>query len=161
MNAKINIVLRGMAFLAIVLSFAGRLVADEIEEEAEKTVSFLKGVLVRDEKAAGRPITRIDLSGTAVNGAALRKLGGLRSLHDLNISDTRLADGGVKGLAEFKGLQSLNLGNTQVTDTGLMELNGLDNLRNLLLTNTQVTDKGSWNSRGSTVCRTWVSATRL
>ncbi len=136
MNAKINIILRSMAFLAIVLSFAGRLVADEIEEEAEKTVSFLKGVLVRDEKAAGRPITRIDLSGTAVNGAALRKLGGLRSLHDLNISDTRLADGGVKGLAEFKGLQSLNLGNTHVTDTGLMELNGLNNLRNLLLTNT-------------------------
>ena len=72
MNAKTNIILRSMAFLAIVLSFAGRLVADEIEEEAENTVSFLKGVLVRDEKTAGRPITRIDLSGTAVNGAALR-----------------------------------------------------------------------------------------
>jgi hypothetical protein len=76
------------------------------EEAAIKAIEKLGGKVKRDDKAPGKPVISVSLSGTQV------------------------ADAGLKELKEFRGLDSLDLKDTNVTDAGVADLQqALPNLR--------------------------------
>jgi hypothetical protein len=90
----------------------------------------------RPESTEG--VIRLDLSSTAVTGAGLKELGGLKNLQTLGLSDTKVTGTGLAELAGLKRLKELHL--TAVTDVGLKELAGLKSLQVLKLNNTKETD---------------------
>src|SRR5262245_19404218 len=77
-----------------------------------------------DAPVPNRPdeITRIDLSGTAVTDARLKRLVELKNLQTLELQDTQVTDAGLKELATMSKLAHLLLHITRVTDAGIAEL---------------------------------------
>ena len=134
------IVAFALAVLGLGLGSAAR--ADDAEDKAVAFVEKLNGSLSRDEKAPGKPVVEVRLSGTKVTDAGLKELAALTKLTRLFLFKTPVTDAGLKELAPLKALTKLDLDDTKVTDAGLKELATLTNLTNLFLTNTQVTDEG-------------------
>jgi Leucine-rich repeat (LRR) protein len=116
--------------------------ADEAEDNAVAAIEKLNGRITRGQKAKGKPIVGVDLSGTKLTDAGLKHLAGLKQLQWLLLSFNKVTDAGLKHLAGLKQLQWLDLSHTKVTDGGLKHLAGLKQLQWLDLTNTQVTDQG-------------------
>lgn len=106
----------------------------------------LGGKVEFDEARSNRPITKVDLHGTAVTDADLTFLADarkdLKELRYLDLRLTKIGDEGVAKLKHLTSLQTLNLFRTQVADKGLASLKKLTNLETLLIGGTKVTDSG-------------------
>jgi Leucine-rich repeat (LRR) protein len=97
-------------------------------------VAKYNGKLTRDEDAAGKPITAIDLSNSKVTDADLGHLRELKSLHTLNLAGcAEIGDPGLPYLSGLTALEELNLTGTKVKGDGLISLKGLTKLTKLLL----------------------------
>lgn len=116
------------------------------EKAAASWVKEIGGQVGRDDEKPGQPIYLVDLTGTKVTDAGLKKLSGLTNLTILNLQGTEVTDAGLKSLAEHKNLSQLNLNATRVTDAGLKELAACMNLVVLEL-GSKVTDAGVANLR--------------
>src|SRR6516225_677744 len=100
-----------LPFLAgcLLLLTAVPLLADEAEDKAVATVAKLGGQVTRDEKADGKPVVAVHLSGPDVTDAVLKELAPLKGLKKLVRGSTKVTDEGLKELAPLKGLQELDL----------------------------------------------------
>ena len=96
--------------------------ADDAEDKAVKFVEGLKGKVTRDDTQPGKPVVKVELTGTEVTDAGVKELAALKNLTNLNLSFTKVTDAGVKELAALKNLTTLDLGETKVTDAGVKEL---------------------------------------
>ncbi len=67
-------------------------------------------------------MTALDLAGTDVTDASLKRVAELKNLATLDLQDTRVSDKGLKGLAGLKKLTALSLSETQRTDANLRVL---------------------------------------
>lgn len=106
-------------------------------------IEKLKGKVLFDEGAPGRPVTEVDLSKTGASDATLEHLAGLTGLRSLNLLDTPVGDEGLRHLGGLHAsLRDLNLYNTAVTDAGLEHLRGLPNLATLTLHGPRIGDEG-------------------
>jgi Leucine-rich repeat (LRR) protein len=97
-------------------------------------VAKYNGKLTRDDDAAEKPITAIDLSNSKVTDADLGHLRELKSLHTLNLAGcAEIGDPGLPYLAGLTALEELNLAGTKIKGDGLIALKGLTKLTKLLL----------------------------
>lgn len=87
-------------------------------------------------------LTDLSLEETAITGAGLAHLAGLKKLEWINLWNTQIDDPGMTILARLPALQSLPVGGTQITDAGLLPFKEHKTLRYLGLRNTAVTDSG-------------------
>jgi len=141
--------------------------ADDGEEKAIQTVQAWGGMVVRDEKAPGKPVIEVQINQrdisdadlgelarfsqlkmlsvtleSKVTGAGLKKLAGLQHLQKVDLWNSEVTDEGLKGVGSLKHLRSLSLQATQITGSGMKELVGLEELRELNLGVTQITSDG-------------------
>src|ERR1700719_3706969 len=98
------------------------------QERAVRAVERLEGYVVRDEKAPGKPVVTVCLSGALLTDMDLKDLASLEKLQALGLYGTSGTDAGLKELPALKQLQVLDLEETQVTDTGLKVLFALERL---------------------------------
>jgi thiol-disulfide isomerase/thioredoxin len=112
----------------------------EAERAAVRAVEALGGKV--SQEGEGESTITVDLSGTRVTDAELKKLKELKGLQTLYLDGARVTDAGLKELKELKGLRKLDLSGTQVTDAGLRDFQELKELRHLDLRGTRVTDAG-------------------
>ena len=105
------------------LALASGLRADE--EAAVKSVEKLGGTVERDDKASGKPVTAVNLTGWKVTNKDLKQVAAFKRLQSLNLNRSRVTDAGLKELARLKQLRKLDLRSTTVTDAGLKELKDL------------------------------------
>src|SRR5262249_33436310 len=96
--------------------------ADEAEDKAVKAIQELGGRIARDQKAKGKPIIRVYLSGTDVTDGELKHLAGLQQLQMLDLMSTQVTNAGLKHLAGLQQLQKLFLVGTKVTGKGIADL---------------------------------------
>jgi Leucine-rich repeat (LRR) protein len=113
-------------------------------------IKRLGGTAVREVRDDGRPLVKVDLSGTDAANADLAVLRQLDALDSLSLRRTRLTDAGMTHLAATGKLRSLDLDETRVSDIGLPNLAGLTSLRGLYLAGTDVTDAGLPHLHGMT-----------
>jgi hypothetical protein len=73
--------------------------ANQAEHKAVKAIRKLDGEITRDEKAKGKPIVGVFLTGTQVTNAGLKHLAGLKQLQTLDLGGTKVTD---KGKADLK-----------------------------------------------------------
>ena len=107
----------------VILCSSAPVRADDAEDKAVAFVEKLGGKVTRDEKAPGKPVVTVFLSGSKkVTDADLKELAALKNLTTLDLIGTEVTDAGLKELATLKNLTTLNLGFTKVTDAGLKEL---------------------------------------
>ena len=83
---------------ALLFSFAPAPQAEGGRERAVALVERLGGTYEVDPEAAGRPIVKIDLHGTAVTDDDLEALAGLGGLRHLDLRLTKIGDRGVTHL---------------------------------------------------------------
>src|SRR5437763_1165287 len=99
--------------LVLTLLTPGLSQADEAEDAAVKAVENLGGAIVRDEKAIGKPVIAVHLSGDKVgprvNDAELKVLAGLKDLRTLNLEYSKVTGWGLKDLVGLKNLVDLHL----------------------------------------------------
>jgi WD40 repeat protein/Leucine-rich repeat (LRR) protein len=145
-------------------------------------VSGLKGLVLRGlplvtDKSVDvflrLPLTHLDLSGTGLTEAGVKRLRGLpnlRSLHLANLPATEATmtelshlvhlteltltnlpgDAAAAHLRRLTGLRRLAIGSSQITDKGLEVLDYLQRLVELNLSNTAIADNGLIHLRGLT-----------
>jgi hypothetical protein len=130
------------------------------------TIARLGGTFRADSSAAGAPIVRVDLHGTAVADSDLADFSGLAHLKHLDLRLTTIGDSGTarlsglselvfvnlfrtrvgdRGIAAFftsAGIETLLVGGTGITDEGLVGMGALPHLRRLSLFDTKVSDTG-------------------
>jgi Leucine-rich repeat (LRR) protein len=116
--------------------------ADEAEDKAVNAIEKLNGKITRDQKAKGKPVIGVYLSGPDVTDAGLKHLAGLKRLQNLKLYGTKVTDAGLKELAGLKRLLHLSLYKSEVTDAGLKHLARFKQLKTFNLSKTQVTAKG-------------------
>src|SRR5262249_12054610 len=87
------------------------------------------------ELAALKKLQRLDLAGTPLTEAALKKLQELPTLKALWLSDTKICDRELRHVGKLKTLERLWLAGTRITDKGLPELTPLKELKELYLFN--------------------------
>jgi hypothetical protein len=75
-------------------------------------------------KAPGR-MTQIDLAGTEITDAALKRLAALKNLASLDLSRTKVTDKGLRELAGLEKLTLLQLSDEQLTDANLRALRSI------------------------------------
>ncbi|TFL16865.1 leucine-rich repeat domain-containing protein [Jannaschia formosa] len=92
----------------------------------------------------------LDLNGTRINDAGLRRITGLTALQILVLDNTQITDAGLSHIANLTALGYLVLNNTQITDAGLSHIAGLTALRHLDLANTHIADRGLFHIAGLT-----------
>ncbi len=94
----------------VLLLAAAPVRADDAEDQAEKAVQKLGGMVVRDDKDPAKPVIKVDLSFKKVTDVDLKALADLKGLRSLDLGFTGLTDAGLKELAGLQGLQTLKLG---------------------------------------------------
>jgi hypothetical protein len=72
--------------------------ADESEDRAVRTIETLGGKVTRDERAPGKPVVGVILTGMAVTDSTLKELVALKQLKTVNLNKTRVTDGGLQQL---------------------------------------------------------------
>ncbi len=108
---------------ALLALFAGNTAgADPAEEKAVEYVKKLGGTIDRDNKALGKPVVEVDLFGTKVGDADIKKLLAFKQLRVLVLFGTKVTGAGLAELAPLKHLQDLELSQGQVTDEALGNL---------------------------------------
>jgi len=120
------------------------------EDKAVAAITKLGGRIIRDEKAAGKPVIEVNFTHAFATDAALKELAAFKQLQTLNLcfpspaaGDLILVtDAGLKELKELRSLKSLNLQRTKVTDKGLRQLAPLKQIQSLNLGRTAVTGAG-------------------
>jgi hypothetical protein len=140
---------RCFAALVIVGPFlTGASRAAEAGAEQAKAVAALRGlgaIVQTDDKAAGKPVVRVVLSGEKATNDAMEHVKAFADLRALEIHDGLVND---NGLAELKGLTKLHtlvIRDGLVTAEGLEHLKGNTDLETLDLYNNNLTDKGADN----------------
>ena len=152
--------------LLAALSIAAAPRPETARERALATIARLGGTFRADSNAAGTPIVRVDLHGTAVADSDLADLSGLARLKHLDLRLTTIGDSGTarlsglselvfvnlfrtrvgdRGIAAFftsAGIETLLVGGTGITDEGLVGMGALPNLRRISLFDTKVSDTG-------------------
>src|ERR1044071_671783 len=136
------IVMYFLGAAALLFSFGQTTQVEGGRERALALVERVGGTYEVDVRAAGNPVVKIDLHGSAVTDEDLEALEGLTSLRHLDLRLTKVGDTGVSHLNGLTGLRFLNLFRTQLGDKGLERLKGLTALETLLIGGTQVTDEG-------------------
>jgi hypothetical protein len=136
MTRLVKVSLVTLGFLAATLSMR----ADE--ESAVEAIEKFEGVVIRDDKAPGKPVIKVDLYNKPVMDSDLKILKELKQVQVLRLSLTKVTDPGLKELRDLKQLKDLNLYGTQITDAGLMELKDLKQLKELNVKRTKVTNEG-------------------
>jgi internalin A len=90
-----------------------------------------------------KKLRRLDLSGSAVTGAALKTLAGFPNLERLSLWNVKsVDDAAAAGFESLKSLSSLDLSNTRIGDRTLRSLASLPNLKRLYISDTGVTPEG-------------------
>jgi internalin A len=132
--------------LAVVLA-CGVARADEGEDAAAKWAESVEGRVVRDAKAAGKPVVEVAFGpvNKKVTDDGLKELAGLKNLKSLTIFFCdQIGDAGMKHVKGLTTLETLGLGNTSVTDDGLAELKDLKKLKSLTVSGCiRMTDKSA------------------
>jgi hypothetical protein len=101
------------------------------QEKAVSEIEKLGGRIEVETKVQGRPVTRVDFSGTAVADAGLQHLKGLTQLQKLDLGRTQVTDAGLEHVKGLTQLQQLNLDGTHLTNAGIQNLRkALPALRN-------------------------------
>jgi hypothetical protein len=136
MTKLVNVAAVALGLLALMV----RVRADE--GSAVEAIEKLDGVVIRDDKAPGKPVIKVDLYNKPVMDEDLKVLKELKRVQVLRLSLTQVTDAGLKELRDLKQLKELNLYGTQVTDAGLMELKDLKQLKDLNVKKTKVTNEG-------------------
>jgi hypothetical protein len=113
---------RGVLLLALATWAAVSVRADEAEDKAVNAIEKLDGKITRDQKAEGRPVIGVYLSGPDVTDAGLKHLAGLKRLQHLSLYKSEVTDAGLKHLAGLKQLKTFNLSKTKVTAKGIADL---------------------------------------
>lgn len=114
--------------------------------EQEKAVAALRelGATVQtDDKAPGKPVVRVVMSGEKATNEAMEHVKALTDLRTLEVRDGLVND---HGLAELKGLTKLRtliVRDSLVTAEGLKNLKGMADLEQLDLANNNLTDEGA------------------
>jgi CxxC motif-containing protein (DUF1111 family)/Leucine-rich repeat (LRR) protein len=102
----------------------------------------LGGTAEVDENRPGKPVVRLNLSGTRVTDTELAPLGALPQLQALDLSQTQITNAGLAALRGLPNLQELDLGINTITDAGLAHLEELTQLQALSVRFTLLTDAG-------------------
>jgi len=110
MNAKLifSVLITGPA-LATVLFFAGASRADDAEDKAVQCLEKLGAKIVRDEKADGKPIFKVEIRGAKITDEALKELVTLKQLQKLDLAATKVTDAGLKDLTGGRPFSPCNL----------------------------------------------------
>jgi hypothetical protein len=119
--------------LAVVLA-CGVARADEGEDAAAKWAESVEGRVVRDAKAAGKPVVEVAFgpANKKVTDDGLKELKAFKHLKNLSFFFCEnITDAGMKHVKELTTLETLSLTNTGVADDGIAELKGLKNLKTL------------------------------
>jgi hypothetical protein len=109
---------------------------------------------------AFRALHSLDLSNTAVTGAGLTYLRGLR-LRTLSLERTRLQGADMAHLRAMASLQTLSLAFTRIGDDGMAHLAVLHQLVDLDLRKTAVTDRGVMKLSGLTEVCLWLQGSKV
>jgi hypothetical protein len=148
--------------LAVLLFNASDARVDEAEDAAVKVVEKLGGKVIRDDKAADKPVRTVDLRGVPLTQANLKMLWDFKHLDTLILADkqltgyefhtlsklgllhtlSRAATKEGKRPASVADVHMLDLANSWLTDADLLELGTLQNLRQLSLRGTTISDPG-------------------
>jgi mono/diheme cytochrome c family protein len=87
-------------------------------------------------------LAELDLGNVQIGDGDLANIAGLKNLTVLHLEGTSVTDAGLPHLGKMEGLIYLNLFGTAVTDAGLKSLAGMKNLKSLYLAGTKVTPEG-------------------
>ena len=128
---------------ALLFSFAPAPQTEGGRERALALVERLGGTYEVDAEAAGSPVVKVDLHGTALSDDDVEALAALKGLRHLDLRLTKIGDKGVAHLRGLKDLRFLNLFRTQVGDRGLGQLKELAALETLLIGRSKVTEGGA------------------
>lgn len=147
--------------ILVVLS-GGTLFAQAGENKAISWIEKLGGTMVRDDKAAGRPVVSVNLDNTPISNADLKIIAMLPQLQQLSLVGPlpiaglkelvhlkalrmlglyKITDADLKGIAALKQLQRLTLIGP-LTAEGFKELAHLKNMQELDFSNTQDAGEG-------------------
>src|SRR5262249_51791442 len=94
--------------------FAGR----QAEARAVRMIEELGGIVLRDDRAGGKPAIAADLNSTKVTDADLKCHGDLSQLRTLELVNTQVTGPGLRYLARLKQFEGLRLSGSHVTDAG-------------------------------------------
>jgi thiol-disulfide isomerase/thioredoxin len=87
-------------------------------------------------------LQELDLCGTEITDAGLKKLRELKTLQYLDLSYVQVTDAGLKELREWKDLRRLTLNGSHVTEAGLKELKSMAKLQSLNLSGLEIKAAG-------------------
>src|SRR5215207_3714437 len=68
--------------------------ADEAEDKAAAVVQKLGGVVIRDDRAPGKPVVMVNLGSAKISDVGLKELAPLKSLTKLILASTPVTDAG-------------------------------------------------------------------
>ena len=131
--------LREAGALALPLAAGHNLIVVDFSLAGEKAGDASLDLL----KPVAAQVARLNLAGTPVTDAGLKKLAILVNLRRLHLERTGVGDGGLAHVAKLGELRYLNLYKTKVTDKGVGHIGALKKLRSLYLWQTGVTDAGA------------------
>lgn len=128
-------------FLRPAAAAQGGATTDE-QQQAVALIQRLGGKVERDDKLAGQPVVRVDLSYTRVADSDLACLRVFDQLRRLDLSLNKLSGAGFVHLQRLPALKTLVLSYTSFSDDSLAHVAKLAQLEKLWLARTAVTDKG-------------------
>ena len=83
---------RGASFLMLALFVPLARADDSAEQKAAEKVEELGGLILRDDKAPGKPVVSVDFRGGNVTAAVLKRLSAFAALRFLHLSDVPITD---------------------------------------------------------------------
>jgi hypothetical protein len=137
---------RYIAALVIVgLSWAGacRAAPGAEQEKAVAALRELGATVETDDKAPGKPVVRVVLTGEKATNEALEHLKPLTDLRTLEVHDGLVTDHGLSHLKGLTKLRAVIIRDSLVSGEGLKHLKGMADLELLDLYNNNLTDEGA------------------
>jgi Leucine-rich repeat (LRR) protein len=102
----------------------------------------LDGEWLETESAVPWEIEKLYLEGTRTTDVAMRAIGNMKSLVELDVSHCPITDTGLASLSEHASLKQLWLTGTQVTDASIEVLASLPRLERIAIDGTAITEVG-------------------
>lgn len=121
---------------------------DNADGDAIAAIRRRGGEVILGAEAYDGQVVAVDLLIAEFGDTDLDLLKGFASLEELNLRGTKVTDAGIKRLRVLKQLRSLNLTATNLTDAGIAELMAFPHLESLVLRYTHITDNGVSQLRG-------------
>jgi hypothetical protein len=136
-----------LVMVGLSIAFAPRAAAEPGPEQAKAVAALreLGATVQTDDKAPGKPVVRVAMSGDKATNEAMEQVKLLTDLRTLEVIDGLVND---NGLAELKGLTKLRtlvIRDSLVTAEGLANLKGMTDLETLDLYNNNIADEGAEN----------------